>query len=617
MKANRKVPVSPALLRAPHTRDWRWLMFLSFVGLCLFILLARTASAAHADVAGFTADFVLFNPLANDAKDNSTGWFNKIRDLVRPTFVILAVIEICWAAAIWAFEKDNLNSLALEIIKKIMFIGFFFALLNEAGVWIPKIVDSFQMAGATATGLDIDDPDDSPISTDGIIATGMAVIKLIWSQAPTDVFGILGKLGQIFVACLVTIGVAVAFVVLAAQFFTLKIESYVLFAAGAIFLGMGSSSWTKEYVSKYLNYAIVVGVRLLVLILILALTLDAIKDRAEHYFFDFAPLLELLAVAVLQAILGIKAPEMAGALLNGGIGLSANSAKAAGASAIGGPIAVAGMAGKVAGFVGGKLMGGVQGAANLGKAVSAGRQVAKQEGKSGKGAVLSGLGKASWATAKELPRSLKNLTKGNSNASGQPNPGFADRAKQALQARAGTGAANGEAPASLGGKSTQAVGSKSGKAVLTKPRPGQQPAGDGAQPGAASASGGASASGQEASGSSKASLGNSGVKEFYAPQTGGKADKGDKAEKSGKDPEGSPNGDNHGAGFYAPKSGGTPDVEMDPPPPYSAKLEQTGAGASGTSPSPGNDPAERHPATQSSPNNGPAALKKATAYRDQ
>ncbi len=452
----------------------RWLgglLWLSLIALALFTLFIDSAWAATSQpIGGETAEFTLFDSLETDAEEKSNSWFDVILALVRPTFLILATIEICWAAAIWAFEKDNLSSLAVEIIKKIMFIGFFFTLLQFAPEWIPTITATFQEVGETASGT-------GPITTDGIIATGLALIKLVWSEAPTGLFSVLGKLGQILVACFVTIGIIIAYVVLAAQYFTLKIESYILFAAGAIFLGLGSSSWTKEYVSKYLNYAINVGVRLLVLILVLSLLLSTVSDMGASFSFDYTPLLKLLAVAILQAILGIKAPEMAGALLSGGIGLSAGSATGAVSSAMGGVATAAGLAtGGVA-----KAASAAQGMGNLGKAVSAGRDIAKQQGKTGASASLSGLGTAAGQAAKVLPGKVMDAIKGRGGhgaganlgagaagaagaaaggRSGQ-NPGLFDQTKQILQGRAAAGsAANGGSKSggsSAGAKSSSAA----------------------------------------------------------------------------------------------------------------------------------------------------------------
>ncbi|WP_137935841.1 P-type conjugative transfer protein TrbL [Chitinivorax sp. B] len=442
-------PIKPGRVMDPMlARQLQRFLWTALTFAALYVLLGHMAWAADASVGGESASFALFDSLVTQTEGQSRSWFSTILGLVRPTFLILATIEICWAAAIWAFEKDNLNSLAVEIIKKIMFIGFFYALLQYAPEWIPTIVDSFKNAGEAAAGT-------KEVTTDYIIALGLATIKLVWSKAPTGLFAILGALGKIIVACFVTIGIVIAFVVVAAQFFTLKIESYILFAAGAIFLGLGSSSWTKDYVSKYLNYAINVGIRLLVLILILSMTLKTINDMAGGFQFEYDKLLEMLAVSILQSILAIKAPEMAGALLNGGAGLSAGSAMGAGASAMGNMKMAATMAagaatGGAAAAAGalkaaaGAGLSTAQGAKNIGGALKAGTQLAKQDGKSGAAAAVGGLNKAIGQAgtdvkqkvtdaAKALPSKLANAVKGKGEGERGNNPGLFDRTKQKLQ----------------------------------------------------------------------------------------------------------------------------------------------------------------------------------------
>lgn len=408
-----------SLQRAHRLRCFMWAATL---GLVLAVLLTRPAAAADG--------FNIFDPIVNTAEGDSVGWFNTILGLVRPTFLLLGTIEICWAAAVWAFEKDSLNSLAIEIIKKIMFIGFFFALLQYAPDWIPRITNSFQTAGEAAAGT-------PPLSTDTIVAMGLNVIGTIWENTigviapvitldPEEILGNANPLAYaglvyasaVFVLTIVaTIIIAIAYVVVAAQYFTLKIETYVLFAAGAIFLGLGSSSWTKEYVTKYLNYAINVGVRLLVLILILSLTLNAVNGMAGGFSLGFGivtfnvkPLLSIMAAAVLQAILGIKAPEMAGALLGGGGGLTAGSVTGSVLSTMSNLRMASGFAAGPAGAAGAAASGAAGKTGGLGNAVGAGRGMPGQTpDRSGAAATLGGLGAGIGQAARMAPAGAGNV----------------------------------------------------------------------------------------------------------------------------------------------------------------------------------------------------------------
>jgi type IV secretion system protein TrbL len=413
----------PMLVRAGHLR---WCLWISFGVLLLYVVYAPEARAGV---------FHLFDPIANNAQTESNNWFLTIQGLVRPTFLLLATLEICWAAAVWAFEKDSLNSLSVEVIKKIMVHGFFFALLQYAPVWLPLIVGSFQRAGEVAVGA-------PAITTDGIINLGLDVIAAIWAKTiafilpilaidPEEILGTANPIAyaalalgeaQYVLTAITTVIIAFAYVVLAAQFFTLKLESCVLFAAGAIFLGFGSSTWTRDYVTKYLNYAINVGVRLLVMILILSLTLDAVSRMSSGFAFDYAALFGVMAAAVLQAILAIKAPEMAGALMNGSPGVTAggvfNSILNTAAQ-----LRMAGIGGGAAGAARGG--GGAERSQGLGHAVNAGRGSANQHpDRSGAAPMVSGLGDRGGGQPAPPPYSRQPAASGGPSASSEPPPPY-------------------------------------------------------------------------------------------------------------------------------------------------------------------------------------------------
>src|SRR5579884_3887177 len=154
---------------------------------CVLWLIAAHAADAATWSKGTEGEysFTLFDPVDGAVKSQAGNWFTSIQGIILTTFQILAVIEICWAAAIWAFEKDSLNSLAVEVIKKVMFIGFFFVLLQNAPTWIPTIVDSFEAVGTAATASDAPGGGgDVTITTDWFVARGLGYCKMVFDAAP-------------------------------------------------------------------------------------------------------------------------------------------------------------------------------------------------------------------------------------------------------------------------------------------------------------------------------------------------------------------------------------------------------------------------------------------------
>src|SRR5215510_4762294 len=71
----------------------------------------------------------------------------------RVGLALLAVIEFAWSAAVMALEKTDLQSWTSALIRKIMWLGAFYALLLYGRQWIPAIIDSFSQLGGNAAGI--------------------------------------------------------------------------------------------------------------------------------------------------------------------------------------------------------------------------------------------------------------------------------------------------------------------------------------------------------------------------------------------------------------------------------------------------------------------------------
>ena len=74
-------------------------------------------------------------------------WFAAVQGPAQTLFGLLAVIEFAWSAAVLALERTDLQSWTAGLIRKLMWIGAFYALLVFGPTWIPAIVDSFTQLG--------------------------------------------------------------------------------------------------------------------------------------------------------------------------------------------------------------------------------------------------------------------------------------------------------------------------------------------------------------------------------------------------------------------------------------------------------------------------------------
>jgi hypothetical protein len=215
---------------------------------------------------------------------------------------------------------------------------------------------------------------------------------------------------------------------------------------------------------------------------------------------------------------------------------------------------------------------------NLGKAVSVGRNLAKQEGKTGAAAAVSGLGKALAATVAQMPTSAIKAVKGKGGQQGEHVPGMFSRAKHDLRERA----AGGGASAGLSNSPVLGAGARLGSTALGgngRGAPGGTNGRDQSGAVGKSKASSGSASSQSESASAAASLSSSDLKGFYAPDSksekGGAGSQGDIASKPQMGHTNANGASNSGTPteFFAPKTNRSADLaveaELDPPPPYS------------------------------------------------
>src|SRR5689334_10838736 len=76
-------------------------------------------------------------------------WTTTVCQYANTLFGILATIEFAWSAAVMLLEKTDLQAWTSAIVRKMMWIGAFYALLLNGRVWIPAIIDSFEKIGQT------------------------------------------------------------------------------------------------------------------------------------------------------------------------------------------------------------------------------------------------------------------------------------------------------------------------------------------------------------------------------------------------------------------------------------------------------------------------------------
>jgi type IV secretion system protein TrbL len=375
-------------------------------------------------------------------------WLTTAATYANRLFGILALIEFAWTAAILVLERTDLQGWTAALIRKMMFIGMFFALLNFGADWIPRIINSFQTIGQTASGLGSLAPTD-------VLVKGLNITGNLLSGAASS--GWMGNFGTALSLVFAALLAFLAFLGLTVQLVVTLVESYLVVGAGFIFLGFGGSRWTAPYVERFISLAVSTGVKIMVLYLLLGagLTLTngwvaaarAIPGSAE----PAVDALDIAASAVLLLMICWNVPKFTAGILGGTPAFTGGDAVGTvGGLAQGALLAGTAVAGGVA--LGAKLLAAKGGAMSVSQAAGMGAGGGAAAGGGGGGG--GGAGASSGGAPKPNFSGGGAAASTGSNGNGQVSP------PSPSTAPSDAGAAQVNAPSSSGGESNQANGAR-------------------------------------------------------------------------------------------------------------------------------------------------------------
>ncbi|EGY4504616.1 P-type conjugative transfer protein TrbL [Salmonella enterica] len=325
----------------------------ALVGAAL-LLSATSAMAAGVDLAQSNTSM---NSLLRLIQNASNQWAPRLHDYALWLLGCLAVIQLVWTFAPLVMRGAELGDILHELVKFILVIGFFYAMLEHATEWGGAIVNSFRQAGAHAAGLG-----SAELMPGDMFSTAVDFSR----QVLTAGVSMFSPITSVVVAVSALI-VLMCFTFIAALVFVTLVEAYVIINAAVLFMGFGGSQWTREYALAPIRYAVAVGAKLFVLTLIVGLIMQVSAEWSAAYTNDEASLMTLVGLSLVCAYLTKTIPELIGGMISGtsmgggsAIGgmAAAGAAGAAGAAAAIATVATAGAAAPAAGALGAAGTGG-------------------------------------------------------------------------------------------------------------------------------------------------------------------------------------------------------------------------------------------------------------------
>ena len=294
---------------------WRFCMVLSHV-VVIGVVLLSAAALAHAQgpnsVNGPSS-------ILDEYKGLQNAWISKLLGAAQRLFFLLAGVEVAWSFTLLAIEKADFQALTATIVRKIMWIGIFYAILlygvtPGGGGWIPAIINSFHILGQSASSV-------GPLGPSAIVGFGVNMsVDLLYSLKGADFLtGFASSMALVFCAVVIF----TAYLAIAIQFVVAMVESYLVIGAGVIFLGFGGSRWTAAYVERYIAYAVSVGMKILVLYLLVGAGMTvsqgwiAVAQTAATSTDPARTGFDLAAAAVMFLCVCWMSPKISSAMLGG------------------------------------------------------------------------------------------------------------------------------------------------------------------------------------------------------------------------------------------------------------------------------------------------------------
>jgi type IV secretion system protein TrbL len=284
-----------------HDKSYQYKNFIRFI--MLFILIVFLFFCLSSEASAEITNKNLLDDILTEYKTAAISWKTVLEEKAKWLFWTLALISLVWTASMMLLQRAEIGDFFLELIRFIIFLGFFWWLLLNGTSIAQGLISSMKMLSNEASQSA---SDDKLLTPSAIIDLGFIIFK-----KSTSGFTLL-DVAESILAGLIGLVCLVILAICALNQFILLIMSWFLAYAGIIFLGFGGSRWTSEVALNYYRQVIANAIQLFTIGLIIGLAENFIKNLvnklAENPEFD--DLAVLLITSITTLFLVDKLPPM-------------------------------------------------------------------------------------------------------------------------------------------------------------------------------------------------------------------------------------------------------------------------------------------------------------------
>jgi len=285
----------------------------AFFAVFLFFLLLPPDACAELESKGTLDEMV------DRFKMHSLGWEGVFKKHATWLFWTLACISMTWTFGTLALRKADMGDFFAELVRFMLFAGFFWFLLDNGPAIANSIVKSLQTLGGEANSA-YDGPKE--LSPSGVVDMGWSVyksattknaLKAMLNPAITAINMLLALLIVLFMG-LIAINMAL-----------LLISAWMMAYAGVFILGFGGGRWTNEMAINYYKSILGIAIQIGMMLLIVGVGQSIMTEHIAKA--NLVPSISESGVLILDSIalylLSSKVPPMVAGVIGTGGGAGA------------------------------------------------------------------------------------------------------------------------------------------------------------------------------------------------------------------------------------------------------------------------------------------------------
>lgn len=258
--------------------------------------------------------------ILEDFGDAAHKWVSAIKPAALYLFWSFVTIDFVITFGFLAIKGTEFGEIWGELIRKILWIGFFLFLFQTAGL-LSQIPDSFSTLATNGGGIDV--------QPDTLLEQAFQLVGEVWEGA--GVFDVEGWASIIAgVICLA------AFALMAAQLFMVLIKLQILIVGSYMMFAFGGLSYTRDMAINPLKAVFAAGMELLFIKLFIGLTISTFHNWNTSVNNDVGSSMTIIVMSILLASAVSNINGVVSSLMSGGMGGTSTSGLAVAAGAVAG-----------------------------------------------------------------------------------------------------------------------------------------------------------------------------------------------------------------------------------------------------------------------------------------